>query len=65
MANLLALALFMVVSFLMGYFSKGISVTINHNNKQEEISTEYNESLVDELPNEVKQYYNEHKGVGM
>jgi hypothetical protein len=58
MAVLLAFA----VGLLVGLLFKGINITITH--KQEELpkKQEYNESLVDLLPNNVKQYYHDNLG---
>jgi hypothetical protein len=58
--------LLVIFAFSLGLFagvvSKGINITITH--KQEELpkKQEYNESLVDLLPNNVKQYYHDNLG---
>lgn len=59
MAVLLALA----SGLFAGLCLKGININITH--KHEQVKQEkptYNESLVDLLPNNVKQYYHENSG---
>ena len=61
------LGLIIVACFAAGYvvgrLGEGININITH--KQEQTPKEapkYNESLVDLLPNNVKQYYHENNG---
>jgi hypothetical protein len=56
----LAIITSLLVGYVIGLVQKGITVNINH--KDREIPTQYNESLVQELPDEVKQYYHETNG---
>lgn len=54
-----------VVGFVIGMTAKGFHIHINHSDKKEEIISEdkeYNQSTIDELPEEVKMYYDKTKG---
>ena len=59
MALLLALSLGLIAGLLV----KGININITHKHEQpKQEKPTYNESLVDLLPNEVKQYYHDNSG---
>ena len=61
MAVLLAIILF-VLGLVSGLLFKGINISITHKQEQKPEKPTYNESLVDLLPNNVKQYYHENNG---
>lgn len=62
MAVLLAIILF-VLGLVAGLLFKGINISITHKHEQpKQEAPKYNESLVDLLPNNVKQYYHENNG---
>ena len=51
------------LGLVSGMLVKGINVTITHKTEQKpQEAPKYNESLVDLLPNEVKQYYHSNNG---
>jgi cell division protein FtsN len=52
-----------VLGLLIGMVINGIHINIIHKHEQPKpTNQEYNESLVDLLPNDVKQYYHENNG---
>ena len=56
-----------LVGFCIGYMSKGITITINHKDKQEipvtsEGKPAYNEDYSALLPTEVQEYYEQNNG---
>ena len=53
--------IFVLIGFLIGYFSN-LTVNINKAEKKEEAPTEYNESMVNELPPDVRAYYDKTDG---
>jgi hypothetical protein len=58
--ELLTLVLTFALGLLVGVLSKGVKITIKH---EKELPTyEYNESLVEELPLDVQQYYQQNQG---
>lgn len=59
----LVLFTMLIVMYLLGRFSGGVTITINKNEQQPEIPAEYNESLVDELAPEVRNYYDNTNGL--
>jgi hypothetical protein len=55
--------LVLLAGVTIGYFAQGIKVTITHKHEQpKQEKPTYNESLVELLPNEVKQYYHDNSG---
>ena len=59
----MALLLAILLGLLVGLFVNGINITITHKHEQpKQEKPTYNESLVDLLPNNVKQYYHENNG---
>jgi hypothetical protein len=57
----MAILLAFVLGLIVGILHKGINITHKHEQPKQE-TLKYNESLVDLLPNEVKQYYHETNG---
>jgi hypothetical protein len=55
------------LGLVVGYFAKGINITITHKHEQPEKPKEekpkYNESMVGYLPAEVQQYYQQTNGM--
>jgi hypothetical protein len=49
----------LVIGYVMGLIHKGIHI---HMDKELPKTDEYNPSMVDYLPNEVKQYFHENNG---
>ena len=59
----MAVLLAIVLGLFAGLLYKGINITITHKHEQpKQEKPTYNESLVDFLPNDVKQYYHENNG---
>jgi cell division protein FtsN len=59
----MAILLAILLGLLVGLLFKGIHITITHKHEQpKQEAPKYNESLVDLLPNNVKQYYHENSG---
>ena len=50
------------LGLVVGLLFKGINITITHKQEKPTEAQKYNESLVDLLPNNVKQYYHENNG---
>ena len=69
MGAILILLAVLVVGFIMGYFSKGINVTINKNNslpvvpEQTRETVEQNNELVNMFPDEVTKWFQENNGM--
>lgn len=57
-------ALIVLAVYVLGYWTgklqKGITIAIK--NDESDVPTEYNESLADELPPEIKSYYDKNRG---
>lgn len=51
----------LLVGFVIGYFSKGITINVSQNG---DIPEEYNPSYTDELPKEVREYVHERQTTG-
>ena len=67
MSGIIVILAGILLGFVIGYFSKGINITINHKDKAEiPVTTDgkpvYNEDYSALLPPEVKQYYEENHG---
>jgi cell division protein FtsN len=51
------------LGLIVGLVLSGVNINITHKHEQPKpTNQEYNESLVDLLPNDVKQYYHENNG---
>jgi hypothetical protein len=57
--TVLACTLFFISGLGIGLIHKGIHI---HVNKELPTPTEYNPSMVDMLPNDIKQYFHENNG---
>jgi cell division protein FtsN len=52
-----------VLGLIVGLVLRGVNINITHKHEQpKQEKQEYNESLVDLLPSNVKQYYHENSG---
>lgn len=54
-----------IIGYAIGLLQHGIRVNINHKVKEKEIETptEYNNSFVDEMPEEIRNYYDQTQGM--
>lgn len=63
MSTILIILYPLVVGYVIGLLQRGIQITINNKEKETEYPTEYNNSHVDEMPEEIRNYYDQTQGM--